>query len=91
MTVAASRSDADTPKLMYAARTAPAVLAKPAVIIACNSESVTSTKAGLSNIGDSVMLRNMFAIQLNVSTGLVPITSANPTPSLFTSQPIIPR
>ena len=52
MTVAASRSEADAPKLMYAARTLPAVLAKPAVMTACNSESVTSTKAGLSNIGD---------------------------------------
>lgn len=55
ITLADSRCDGLMPKLMYAAITEPAIVAKPPVITACNSDLVIFGRNGLIISGASVL------------------------------------
>ena len=72
MTLADRRWEADTPKLMYAANTAPAIVAKPPVMTAWISELVMIGRKGLIISGASVWPRKMLADAFNDSQAVVP-------------------
>lgn len=91
MTDAVNRWVDDTPKEMYAPRTLPAIVAKPAVIMAWSSDRVTYGKYGWTSRGDSVCPTNILPAATTDSIGDDPIVTSIVHPTFLMSHCINPR
>ena len=76
---------------MYAARTDPAMVAIPDVMMECNSLSVILGRNDLIINGASIPPIKMLAVELRVSAADVPMTIAKMYPILVTKNSTMPR